>query len=199
MSAHLESLLTCPHCGVARTETMPTDACQYFYECTGCGILLKPRPGDCCVFCSYGSVPCPPIQESRGAAACSPRGAGEAWQFCSLDGGAFTERMAEIGSTVARFRGQARPTSEGMELVFAAQDGLRSALDTLIEKERECCETLGLTVEEREGAVSLRIAARDCDRPAIQAFATRLAEASVAGKDVGCCHVSITSDVKMPP
>jgi hypothetical protein len=41
---------------------MPTDACWYFYDCTGCGALLKPKPGDCCVFCSYGSVACPPIQ-----------------------------------------------------------------------------------------------------------------------------------------
>ncbi|HEX6268144.1 MAG TPA: GDCCVxC domain-containing (seleno)protein [Burkholderiales bacterium] len=24
---------------------------------------LAPRAGDCCVFCSYGDVPCPPIQE----------------------------------------------------------------------------------------------------------------------------------------
>src|SRR6185312_9837000 len=40
---------------------MPTDACQYFYDCKGCGALLKPLPGDCCVFCSYGSVPCPPV------------------------------------------------------------------------------------------------------------------------------------------
>ncbi|MGE0723737.1 MAG: GDCCVxC domain-containing (seleno)protein [Alphaproteobacteria bacterium] len=44
---------------------MPTDACLYFFDCPRCGTLLKPRPGDCCVFCSYGSVPCPPIQ-SRG-------------------------------------------------------------------------------------------------------------------------------------
>ncbi|HEY7997903.1 MAG TPA: GDCCVxC domain-containing (seleno)protein, partial [Pseudolabrys sp.] len=28
----------------------------------GCGERLKPKPGDCCVFCSYGSVPCPPMQ-----------------------------------------------------------------------------------------------------------------------------------------
>ena len=28
-------------------------------------VKLKPKAGDCCVFCSYGSVPCPPIQESR--------------------------------------------------------------------------------------------------------------------------------------
>jgi hypothetical protein len=45
---------------------MPTDACQYFYECTHCKTLLRPKPGDCCVFCSYGSVVCPPIQEKRG-------------------------------------------------------------------------------------------------------------------------------------
>src|SRR5262245_49521061 len=97
----LESTLTCPHCGVAKAEIMPVDACQYFYECTGCGTLLKPRPGDCCVFCSYGSVPCPPIQQNR-AAACSPtadHGAppdASPWPFCSLDRDAFSERMAEI-------------------------------------------------------------------------------------------------------
>jgi hypothetical protein len=58
----LNSTLTCPACGTAKIETMSADACQYFYECTGCGALLRPQPGDCCVFCSYGSVPCPPIQ-----------------------------------------------------------------------------------------------------------------------------------------
>lgn len=56
------SLLTCPECGHAGEEEMPTNACVYFHECAGCGVLLKPKPGDCCVFCSYGSVPCPPIQ-----------------------------------------------------------------------------------------------------------------------------------------
>ncbi len=59
------SLLTCPECGHAEDEVMPTDACQYFYDCKGCGALLKPKAGDCCVFCSYGTVPCPPIQEAR--------------------------------------------------------------------------------------------------------------------------------------
>lgn len=63
----LESTLTCPNCGHRETETMPVDACQYFYECVACGVLLKPRPGDCCVFCSYGDAPCPPMQESRQA------------------------------------------------------------------------------------------------------------------------------------
>jgi hypothetical protein len=58
-----QSVITCPTCHVAKLETMPIDACQFFYECTGCGTLLRPKPGDCCVFCSYGSVPCPPVQQ----------------------------------------------------------------------------------------------------------------------------------------
>src|SRR3546814_5718266 len=59
----LESILTCPECGHRATETMPVTACQFFYECTGCGVVLRPNQGDCCVFCSFGTVPCPPIQQ----------------------------------------------------------------------------------------------------------------------------------------
>lgn len=64
-----QSVITCPGCGAAKTEPMPTDACQIFYECTSYGIKLRPKPGDCCVFCSYGSVPCPPIQAERSGGA----------------------------------------------------------------------------------------------------------------------------------
>ncbi len=65
----LESVITCPHCGFARQETMPTDSCQFLYRCTNCQMVLRPKPGDCCVFCSYGSVPCPPKQS--GDACCN--------------------------------------------------------------------------------------------------------------------------------
>ncbi len=47
-----ESTITCPDCGFTATETMPTDACQFFYDCKGCGRLLRPNRGDCCVFCA---------------------------------------------------------------------------------------------------------------------------------------------------
>jgi hypothetical protein len=57
------STLTCPECGHQSRELMPTDACQFYYDCTACGALLKPKAGDCCVFCSYGDVKCPPIQQ----------------------------------------------------------------------------------------------------------------------------------------
>ncbi|WP_253451047.1 GDCCVxC domain-containing (seleno)protein [Natronospira proteinivora] len=61
----LQSEITCPHCGYQKTETMPTDACQYFYDCESCKRVLKPNAGDCCVFCSFGSIKCPPIQEGK--------------------------------------------------------------------------------------------------------------------------------------
>ncbi len=61
----LQSTITCPNCGFQKEETMPTDACQFFYTCTNCNTLLKPKAGDCCVFCTYGNVPCPPIQEDK--------------------------------------------------------------------------------------------------------------------------------------
>jgi len=50
------STLTCPDCGFQSKEAMPDNACIWFIACPGCGERLKPKPGDCCVFCSYGDV-----------------------------------------------------------------------------------------------------------------------------------------------
>lgn len=60
-----QSTITCPVCHYQETLEMPEDACQFFYECPNCHTLLKPKEGDCCVFCSYGDVPCPPIQKNH--------------------------------------------------------------------------------------------------------------------------------------
>ena len=57
------STLTCPECGHQSKDLMPTNACQFFYECPSCNVLLKPNAGDCCVYCSFGDVKCPPTQE----------------------------------------------------------------------------------------------------------------------------------------
>jgi hypothetical protein len=65
----LKSTITCPECGHNKEEEMATDACQYFYDCEKCHTVLKPKAGDCCVFCSYGTVKCPPIQ--KGVSCCS--------------------------------------------------------------------------------------------------------------------------------
>lgn len=68
----LDSVLTCPHCGRAKREQMPVDACLFFYECERCKTLLRPNPGDCCVFCSFGSVKCPPVQARTECCATAP-------------------------------------------------------------------------------------------------------------------------------
>lgn len=64
MAIITESVITCPVCGFSKEEEMPADTCQYFYECENCRNLLKPEEGDCCIYCSYGSVKCPSMQGS---------------------------------------------------------------------------------------------------------------------------------------
>ncbi len=60
-----KSVIHCPFCGFEKEEIMPIDACQYFYECKNCDKILRPKGGDCCVFCSYGTVKCPAIQKAK--------------------------------------------------------------------------------------------------------------------------------------
>ena len=62
MAMVTEATITCPACGHASLETMPTDACLFFYTCPACEMRLRPLPGDCCVFCSYSEQVCPPKQ-----------------------------------------------------------------------------------------------------------------------------------------
>ncbi|MCG2736690.1 MAG: hypothetical protein L6282_09895 [Candidatus Methanoperedenaceae archaeon] len=57
-----EAIITCPKCGYSHKETMPSDSCLVYYECKKCGYTMRPKDGDCCVFCSYADKKCPPIQ-----------------------------------------------------------------------------------------------------------------------------------------
>ena len=50
--------ITCPICGHSEMETVPADQPLLFYKCQGCGVVLKPKAGACCVFCSYGDRRC---------------------------------------------------------------------------------------------------------------------------------------------
>ncbi len=63
----LQSRITCAACGHVEDEIMPTDICQWFYACEACKTLLRPKPGDCCVFCSYGTAKCPSAQAGPGS------------------------------------------------------------------------------------------------------------------------------------
>jgi len=72
-----QSLINCPACGFGREETMPTDACQFYWECPACRALIRPNAGDCCVYCSYGTMPCPPVQQSGSGGRCNDHVNGE--------------------------------------------------------------------------------------------------------------------------
>ena len=59
MEIDTRARLTCPQCGYVQEADMPVDACQFFYECVNCSTVLRPKEGDCCVFCSYADTLCP--------------------------------------------------------------------------------------------------------------------------------------------
>ena len=65
MEVQLKSEITCPNCGHKKAEEMPTESCQFFYQCDNCKKVLRPNDGDCCVYCSFGSVKCPSIQQNE--------------------------------------------------------------------------------------------------------------------------------------
>jgi len=58
----LEAIIKCPSCGYEKKEHMPENSCMINYKCSKCNTVLKPKEGDCCVFCSYADVKCPPMQ-----------------------------------------------------------------------------------------------------------------------------------------
>lgn len=60
------SIVRCPYCKHKAKEKMPDNSCQLIYKCSKCKNVLKPKKGDCCIFCSYGNIPCPPIQKQKG-------------------------------------------------------------------------------------------------------------------------------------
>ncbi|MFQ5509329.1 MAG: GDCCVxC domain-containing (seleno)protein [Leptospirillia bacterium] len=67
-----ESAISCLNCGRRDLVPMPSDACVRTHACSACGALRTvPPEGGCCVFCAYGTVPCPPVQARNGGNCCS--------------------------------------------------------------------------------------------------------------------------------
>ena len=54
--------LCCPNCNHTQSEDMPALDKTRFYQCEDCNEIVKARESDCCVYCSYGEVKCPPTQ-----------------------------------------------------------------------------------------------------------------------------------------
>ena len=111
-SVILKSTITCPACGHRKTETMPTVACQWFYDCRHCGAVLKPRPGDCCVYCAYATVPWPRASASSwwsGKTDCRS-------SSCRMQGRTISSVDGPSGSTIGRLE---RTTAGAMSRPFS--------------------------------------------------------------------------------
>ncbi|WP_083774894.1 GDCCVxC domain-containing (seleno)protein [Neptuniibacter caesariensis] len=65
----IESVLTCPHCGFQMLEEITTQFCQLEYECEACHKMIETPPGECCVYCVYGSVRCASSNHSDSSSA----------------------------------------------------------------------------------------------------------------------------------
>jgi hypothetical protein len=59
------SAVLCPLCGGMTVHAMPMDRCVIRVRCRHCHGTIVPKVGDCCIFCSYGDTPCPPIQMGK--------------------------------------------------------------------------------------------------------------------------------------
>ena len=59
------STITCPKCGRQAVERMPTDACQFFYNCMGCGERTQTKAGRllCVLLLRFGSLSTDPTKE----------------------------------------------------------------------------------------------------------------------------------------
>jgi len=57
--------ISCPVCKFKSEVQMDPEEPLQFYFCEECGARLKPKPGDCCVYKSYGSVPCVATQKGK--------------------------------------------------------------------------------------------------------------------------------------
>ena len=64
MDTTTKATLTCPECKHEQAMDMPSDACQFSYECVNCNTVLRLLEGDCCVFCSFGDNLCPVKQRA---------------------------------------------------------------------------------------------------------------------------------------
>jgi hypothetical protein len=62
-SNKLKSVVKCPICKYKKEVAIPVDSCLILYDCEECSARLKPKKDDCCIFCSYGSIPCTAANE----------------------------------------------------------------------------------------------------------------------------------------
>jgi hypothetical protein len=65
-------VVTCPVCKTQVQEVMIPEIVKTIYHCPICLTWLSPKKNDHCIYESYGSVNCPPIQIKKRRAAGLP-------------------------------------------------------------------------------------------------------------------------------
>jgi hypothetical protein len=60
-----DCVVTCPVCKTQVQETMVSETPKLIYHCPVCLTWLSPKKGDHCIYDSYGSLNCPPIQVKK--------------------------------------------------------------------------------------------------------------------------------------
>jgi hypothetical protein len=60
-----DCVVTCPVCQTRVREHMVSETPKLIYHCPKCLTWLRPKKGDHCIYDSYGSVNCPPIQVKK--------------------------------------------------------------------------------------------------------------------------------------
>ena len=65
-------VLTCPVCKNRTQEFMVSESLKLVFQCPACLTWLSPKKNDHCIYDSYGSVNCPPIQIKKRRAAGLP-------------------------------------------------------------------------------------------------------------------------------
>jgi hypothetical protein len=58
-------VVTCPVCKTQVQENMVSETPPQIYHCPVCLTWLSPKKGDHCIYDSYGSINCPPIQVEK--------------------------------------------------------------------------------------------------------------------------------------
>jgi len=62
-----QSTITCPYCKASEVLEVPQGSSQHLYRCRSCHNILKPKSGDCCIFCSFGDADCSSAEQNLAA------------------------------------------------------------------------------------------------------------------------------------
>ncbi|WP_370622950.1 GDCCVxC domain-containing (seleno)protein [Polynucleobacter sp. MWH-Berg-3C6] len=62
-----QSTITCPYCRASESLEIPIGSSQHLYRCRACSSILKPKSGDCCIFCSFGDLDCSSAEQNLAA------------------------------------------------------------------------------------------------------------------------------------